>query len=194
MTKSFWIALVIVAVLGVTAVVLVTGGPGAAERDDTREDVAITDGEGAPRDTSLADIESAEVTVTEQEIVFRATLGAEIPKEVPDGSLELTWDVLEDGDATWIVQVNVNVGLSATIAAHRTGYRAGTVDGTLPGEVQVNGQQVTVTIERGGRVRDIPSGFQWRLTSTLDGALGDNDSAVATDRFPDSGARDAASG
>ena len=189
MKKGVWIALAIVVVVGGIVLLLFTGGSSPQASGDAADDVAVGTERKPPEDASLADLVASEVTVSDGEVRFEATLGADIPNKIPDGSLELRWDLLTGGTESWIVQVNVNIGVSAAITSQQTNYGSSTVDDTLPGEVTVEGDSVTLLMDT-GQIKGFPSDFQWRLTSTLDASMSDTRSAVATDTLPDSGAND----
>ena len=190
MNKTSWIAVAVVVVIGGIVLLLFTGGSSPGSGRDPEGDVSVGPGGDAPDDPSVADLLASDVTIAEGEVTFEARVGADIPKEIPGGSLELRWDLSQGGAQSWIIQANVNVGLSAAITATQTDYGSSTVDETLPGDVKAEGDTITLTLNT-DRLEGFPDTFQWRLTSTLDGAMADTDSAVATDALPDTGANDA---
>lgn len=185
MSKNLAVALAIVGTIAVIVLLLATGGGGAGAGDE-RGDVSVGDGAAAPRDLGLADIVTATVTRQGDELVFETTLGAALPKRIPKGALELRWDLSEGGDETWIVSANLNLGPTAAVTSQRTNYGASTIDNSLPGSVERDGETLRVTL-RPGEIDGFPTDFTWRLKTTLDADRGDVASAVATDSAPDSG-------
>lgn len=186
MTKALWVALTVVAAVAAVVLLLFTGGGPSTPGRDAAGDVSVATEGDPPKETALADLLASDVTLSDGEAVFEATLGSQVPKKIDDGSLELRWDVVVDGTDSWIVQVNINLGVNAAITSHQTDYGSSTIDETLPGDVAVEGDRITLTIET-DRIKGFPTDLRWRLTSTLDGALGDTSSALATDSLPDSG-------
>ena len=187
MNKSFLVALGIIGAIVVVVAILVSGGGPPAQGEEPAGDVAIHGGPRPPEDTSLADIVGAEVRRDESTIVFEVTMVEAIPNEVPDGSLEFRWDLSEGGRDTWIVQANVNIDRpTAAVTSQKTSYGSSTIDGTMPGTVEVDGETLTVTI-RADEIEGFPTAFQWLLETTLDADRANPRSGVATDTAPDSG-------
>ena len=175
------------ALITVMIVLLVSGGASApGDLDDARGDVTVAEGPKPPQDSSLADIVGAEVARDGDSLVFRATMDAEIPDKVADGSLSWRWDLYVNQTPAWIVSATVDVESSASVTATQSDYGSGTYDDTLPGELELSGRTLELTI-RPGKIPDFPSDFAWTLGTTLDGARGDPESALATDAAPDEG-------
>jgi hypothetical protein len=181
------VAAVVVAALAAIVVLLFTGG---AEPVPTFEDLSgdanVEEGKNPPGDTSLADILRAAVTEDGGDIVFEAQLGATVPNEVEEGSFGLRWEVHEQGDSTFLITANLDVGPTASIIGEQNGYGASTLDETLPGNLEVDGDTITIRIQPSD-IPDFPDEFAWVLQSSLDGDQGDPTSARAEDRAPDSG-------
>jgi hypothetical protein len=185
--RAIVIAGSVLAAIAVIIVLLVSGGAETPNAfDDSVGDVSITNGPKPPEDTAVADIIEAEVARDGDDIVFRATMDAAIPKRVDDGSLSWRWDVYIDGTSAWIVSATVDVERSASITATQSNYGAGTYDDTLPGELSIEGDELTLTI-RPGDIPDWPADFSWSLATSLDGDQGDPESALGTDVAPNEG-------
>lgn len=175
------------ALVTVMIVLLVSGGaspPG--DLDDAPGDVVVAEGPEPPLDTSLADIVGAKVTRDGDSLVFRATMDAEIPDKVANGSLSWRWDLYVNETPAWIVSATVDVESSASVTATQSDYGAGTFDHTLPGELELNDRTLELRIKP-AEIPDFPSDFAWTLGTTLDGERGDPDSALASDAAPDEG-------
>ena len=186
MSKNFWVATGIVGLIAIVVLILATGGPPGTASGDQSGDVKVNEGAAPPQDTTLADVVGATVRRQGNDLVFEATLGQEIPDKIPNGSLELRWDVSEGGDDTWIVSANLNLGPTAAITSQKTSYGASTIDDSLPGSIEVDGDTLRVTV-RAAEVDGFPTQFTWRLTTSLDADRADAASAIATDTAPDSG-------
>lgn len=186
MNKSLGVALGIVGTIAVIILILATGGSPTGTNEDARDDVAIGEGASPPQDTTLADIVGAEVRREDGSIVFVATMGDDIPKKVPNGSVEFRWDVSEDGDDTWIVSANLNLGPTAAVTSQKTSYGSSTIDGSMPGSIEIDGDKLIVTV-KADKIDGFPTDFAWILKTTLDADRADPASAVATDTAPDSG-------
>lgn len=186
MNRSLLTALAVVAVVIVVVLILATGGSGPGGSGDAADDVTISDGEGQPEDVTPADIEEASVTRDGGAFVFVARMATDVPRRVRDGSLEFRWDISENGTDTWIVSAAVNVSVTAALTSQRTSYGSSTIDDTMPGSVEVDGNTLTVRVNA-ARVEDFPTDFQWRLRTTLDANRSDPASATASDTAPDSG-------
>ncbi|HEV3471932.1 MAG TPA: hypothetical protein VG408_01830 [Actinomycetota bacterium] len=187
MSRSLGVALGIVALIVIVVVVLATGGVdrGTGAGDQTA-DVQVDAGADPPRDVTAADIAEATVTTDGDEVVFVAEMATEIPERIPGGSLEFRWDVIEDGDDTWIVSASVGGRPVAALTAPDSGYGSSTIDNTMPGTVEVAGTTLTVSFDR-SQVDGFPQTFEWRLETTLDANRADPQSGIARDRAPDSG-------
>ena len=148
-------------------------------------------GEGPkpPTDPSLADISAADVRRDGDRLIFEATMATDLPGSLPDGSLEFRWDISEGDRDTWIVLAAINVETHAAVTSQRTQYGSSTIDNTLPGRIEVDGDVLRVTLNI-DKIDDFPETFGWRLMTTLDGLRADTGSARATDTVPDSGSRE----
>jgi hypothetical protein len=177
----------VVVVIVAIVILLVSGGSEAPSTfDDATGDVSLGDGSKPPTDTAIADIAAAEVTRSDGNIVFKATMDEAIPKQVKGGSLSWRWDLYVNGTSEWIVSANVDVQSSASITATQSNYGAGTFDDTLPGDFDIDGDTLTVTL-RPADIPDWPPDFTWSLGTSLDGNQGDPESALAIDKAPDEG-------
>lgn len=187
MSRSLGVALGIVALIVVVVVVLATGGgPSGTGPEDAPADVQVEAGPDAPSDITPADIAEARVTVEGDELVFVAEMATAIPERIAGGSLEFRWDVIEGGDDTWIVSAAVNGRPAAALTSPDSGYGSSTIDGTMPGTIEVDGTTLTIRFDR-TKVEGFPRDFEWRLATTLDAKRTDPQSGVAHDRAPDSG-------
>ncbi|MGH2807876.1 MAG: hypothetical protein ACRDKT_11450 [Actinomycetota bacterium] len=181
------IALAIVGGLIVVVVVLLaSGGAGSDGGDDPRNDVLVEEGPRPPRDTALADIRSATVTADGDQIVFSVVAGTDIPDEVPDGSIEWRWEVIEGANATWTLIATVDSESNASIVATTQDFSASTVDDSFPGEIDIDGSEVRVALDR-SRLEGFPGSFEWTMRTTLDAVRTNTRSARASDRTPDEG-------
>lgn len=185
--RLFVIFAVVGAAIASIVVLLVTGEAEPVRTfEDPAGDAQVEAGDNAPADTTLADIRSAEVRSDGDEIVFEAKLGGEIPNRLPDAAFNLRWEVYEEGDSTFLVTANLDVGPNASILGEQNGYGASTLDEGLPGSLEVTGDTIAIRL-RAGEVPDFPQEFGWVLLTSLDGDQGDPQSARAEDRAPDSG-------
>ena len=182
------VSAIVLCVLAVIIVLLVTGGVSPEERSrDAVGDVETGEGGDPAPDTSIADIQSARVTLQDSQIVFQAEMGGRVPRKLEDQTMEWRWEILEQGTTTWVVSATVSVDQPvASLLQHETGFSASTIDDTLPGTISVSGDTITVTLDSAD-IEGFPSSFGWELTSTLDGDRADPASAVATDTAPDGG-------
>ena len=177
----------VVALIALVVLLLVSGGSEAPSAfGDPGGDVTVADGPKPPADTTTADILQANVSRNGDDIEFRATMDAPIPKSVRDGSLSWRWDVYVDGASAWIVSAGVNVQRSASLTSTQSDYGTGTIDDSLPGELEIRGNNLLITL-RPAEIPDWPSDFTWTLGTTLDGDQGDPQSALASDMAPDEG-------
>jgi hypothetical protein len=185
--RPLMIAVLIVgALVAVVVVLLISGGNSSGGGDDASDDVLVEEGPKAPRDTGLADITSATVTADGDDIVFTAVAGTDIPDEVPDGSIEWRWEVVEGANVTWTLIATVDIEANASLIATTTDFSASTVDDSLPGSVEISGAEVRVVVDRSA-LDGFPDDFEWTLSTTLDAARTNTRSARANDRAPDEG-------
>lgn len=187
--KQLGIVAGIVALVLVAIIVLLATGEAPAEQQvqDATGDVEIGPGEAAPTDTALADVTEAKVHEVASQIVFQATAGATIPKELQGQTMEWRWEVFEDGDKTWLVTASISVDRPvASVLAQRSDYWSSTVDDSLPGSIDYDGSTIFVRLDR-PEIPKFPREFTWKLTATLDGDRADPASALATDEAPASG-------
>ena len=179
-------AAVVIAIASIV-VLLATGEPQPVRTfDDPGGDVVVGEGKKPPTDTTLADIRSAEVTEDGGEVVFEAQLAGPIPDKLPDSSFGLRWEVYEEGDSTFLVTANLDVGPNASIVGEQNGYGASTIDEQLPGSLEIEGDTIAIRL-RTEDIPDFPEEFGWLLHTTLDGNQGDPQSATAEDKSPDNG-------
>ena len=183
-------------VFGIVAVVLIaviallaTGGSDPVlDPTDPADDVEVGDGDDAPTETGLADIVSSTVTSEGGNVVFEAQMASEIPERATkDLAIDWKWDLFEDGNSTWVLSGNLDVGANATLVATGQNYTSSTIDETLPsGAIEIVGETVRISFDP-SEVPAFPSQFTWQLSTSLDGARGDASSALATDQHPDEG-------
>lgn len=187
MSRS-WIAIVAVLVMvGAGIALLVTGGGSSAARaTDDRGDVSVGEGKNEPKDTSLADLDSAEIRKDGSSILLEVDMVSEIPRRLPDQALAWRWEIYEAGQMTWIVSANVDLGPNASVLATQKDYSFSTVDDRLPGDIEVDGSRLTVTL-RADEIDGFPSSFDWLVKTSLDGSRIQARSAIATDQVPDEG-------
>ncbi|MEA2451602.1 MAG: hypothetical protein QOG04_312 [Actinomycetota bacterium] len=186
MNKTAWVGVAIVGLIAAVVLVLALGGAEETGTSDLASDVVVGEGTGQPGDTALAEI--TEVSVRNEDaavVVFEVTIATDFPDKVP-GSLGFRWDVIENGEGTWIVSANLDNGPTAAVTGLKSDFGASTVDETLDGDIEVSGDTLTITFDR-TQIEGFPDSFAWRLTSTLDGDPADPGSATATDSAPDSG-------
>jgi hypothetical protein len=177
----------VVAVIAAAVVLLVSGGAEPPSNfDDPTGDVSVAEGSKPPDDTALADIVKADVVRDGDDLVFQATMNADVPQRVKGGAMSWRWDVFVNGTSEWIVSANLDIGPNASLTSTQTNYGSSTFDKTLPGDLDIDGRTLTVTF-RPGEVDGFPDDFTWSLGTSLDGAQGDAESALATDTAPDQG-------
>lgn len=187
--KQLGIVSAIVGVVLVAIIVLlVTGGaPPGEESKDPSDDVVIGEGGAPPGQTDLADVRQARVYEEASQIVFEAEMGAAIPKNLKDQTMEWRWEVSEGGALTWLVTANISVGKPvASVTAQQSNYGSSTIDGLLPGRIDYDGNTITVKLTQ-PEIPKFPTSFTWNLKTTLDGDRADPASATATDTAPESG-------
>ena len=180
-------AIAIVLAVVVVLVILLLSGGGSPESggDDTGDDVVVDSGPRAPRQPDAADIQDASVTLEDGELTFTAVMGTEVATP-EDGSFEWRWEIEEGGIQTWILTANVALEPTAHLIATQKDFSRSTIDDSLPGDVSIEGDVVTVTLEV-DRIEDFPGTFQWNLQTTLDASREGAGSATARDRAPDEG-------
>ena len=186
--KRLYVVLaVVVAAVASVVVLLATGSPKPVRTfADPGGDAVVGEGEKPPTDTTLADIKAAEVREDDGELVFEATLGAPVPDKLPGGSFGLRWEIHEEGDSTFLITANLDLGPNASIVGERTKYGASTLEESFPGSLEVIDDRIAIRVEP-GEIEDFPDEFAWLLKTTLDGDQGDPQSARAEDQAPDSG-------
>lgn len=186
--KGLYVVLsVVIAAVAAIVVLLMTGSAEPVRTfEDPGGDAVVGDGDKPPTDTTLADIKGAEVREEDGEIVFEARLGAPVPSKLPGGSFGLRWEIHEEGDSTFLITANLDVGPNASIVGEQTRYGASTFEESFPGSIEVTDDKILVRIDP-GEIEDFPDEFAWLLKTTLDGDQGDPDSARAEDQAPDSG-------
>ena len=186
--KRLYIVLVVVLAAVASIVVLLFTGEAEPVRafEDPTGDAIVEEGDKPPTDLTLADITSAEVREEDGQIVFEAKLGGEIPSKLQDGAFGLRWEVYEEGDSTFLVTADLDVGPNASIVAEQSNFGGSTLDESFPGSLEVSGDTISIRLD-GGEVPDFPAEFAWLLQTSLDGDQGDPQSARAEDRAPDQG-------
>lgn len=182
------VASVVAVVLIAIIVLLVTGeAPPGVESEDASNDVQVGDGDAAPSDTSLVDIQAARVHLVASQIVFEAAMGAPIPRSLKGETMAWRWEVSEGGTLTWLVTANVSVGKPiAALTAQRTNYGISTFEENFPGGVDYDGNTIFIRLNQPD-IPNFPAEFTWKLKTTLDGDRADASSATATDEAPDGG-------
>jgi hypothetical protein len=172
------------AIVVVLVLVLLSGGNdrGGEGGSDPSGDVRIEDRPRPPTDPSLADITDGSVTHDGGDVVLEATLADPVPESVDNGSLELRWEIGSGGSVEWIVIATVDVERNASVVATAGDYSSSTVDGTLPGGLEVDGRSVTVRLNR-DELPNFTADPEWKLLSSLDGDRASSRSALATDRL-----------
>jgi hypothetical protein len=185
--------LVIGFVVVVAAILLVLNLGGTDVPTEERGDITYIEGDTPRRQrtqeaqlvASIADLTSAQVTNEGDEIFFTAEVAASIPQPLRTSALEFRWDLTGDDGSSWTVSVMVEREAQAAVYTE-SGYGAGTIDDTLPGNVEVNDKGVTVRL-RTAEIEDFPEAFEWTLASTLRAFKNEVDSPRVEDRFPDEG-------
>ncbi|HEX2295832.1 MAG TPA: hypothetical protein VHN37_11030 [Actinomycetota bacterium] len=178
---------VVIAAVASVVVLLLTGEAEPVRTfEDPGGDAMVGEGPSPPSDTALADIKTAEVREEDGEVVFEAKLGAPVPDEVPQGAFGLRWEVHEEGDSTFLITADLDVGPTASILSERTDFGASTLEDSFPGSLEVAGDTITIRVDP-AEVPRFPDEFAWLLKTSLDGDQGDPQSARAEDQAPDSG-------
>ena len=188
---SLFVLVAIVVIAGAVVLLLATGGPSTTSAD-AGGDVEVSEGGGAPKDTSVADLTKGGATVDDAEVVLEATVDGDIPESLDEGALTFRWEISEDDIVTWIVTASVDIERTASIVATQFEYSGSTIDDSLPGRLEVEGSTVRVTLDP-NELKDFPETFTWSVSTTLDGDRGKATSATAVDNVPDEGSLDAGS-
>jgi hypothetical protein len=175
-------------VIAATVILLVSGGSDGEDvvGGDPSQDVVVAEGGNPPSEVAMADIISADVRKEGATLIFEARMAGSVPQKLPDGSLELRWEILEGGSLTWLVTAEIADDPRASVLAQAGGFGASTIDSTLPGSITIGPDGIRVEL-RTDELTDWPEGFDWTLRSSLDGDRGDGASALATDSAPDNG-------
>ncbi|HYO61901.1 MAG TPA: hypothetical protein VEU29_08395 [Actinomycetota bacterium] len=186
--KRLYVVLAVVLTAVASVVVLLFTGEAEPVRtfDDPGGDALVGEGKNPPVDLTLADIKSAEVREEDGEIVFEAKLAGQVPDEVTDGAFGIRWEVYEDGDSTYLITANLDVGPNASIVGERTDFGGSTLDESFPGSLEIAGDAIAIRL-RAEDVPRFPDEFGWVVQTSLDGDQGDPKSARAEDRAPDQG-------
>lgn len=151
----------------------------------------------APRDSqqsggvvaSIADITSAEVRAEEGAVmVFATTMEAPLPQPLKKSALEVRWDIAGEEGPPFTLTVAVGKERHASIFSE-AGYGAGTIDGTFPGELLIDGHDIEVRVDA-AQIDVFPEGFEWRLATTLRAFRDEPDSPRVEDRYPDEGSNE----
>ncbi len=177
----------VVLVLAGIVVLLATGGAEPVTR--FAEDPPEAGGKaarGTPDPADVADIDFAEVRAEGDQIVFEARLGMKIPKRIKPGSLDLRWEVYEEGENTWLVTANLDVGPNASVVGLVNDFGGSTVLDSFPGDHEVNGDTWIIRIDP-TELPDFPEEFSWRLETTYDRIAGAANTAVVKDQAPKEG-------
>ena len=176
---------VVIAAVAAVVVLLMTGSPEPVRTfEDPGGDAVVGEGDNPPSDTTLADIKTAEVREEDGNVVFEVKLGAPIPEEL--AGFGLRWEIHEEGDSTFLITANLDVGPNASILGERTKYGASTLEDRFPGGLEVVGDSIVIRLDP-GEIPKFPDEFAWLLKTSLDGDQGDPGSARAEDQAPDSG-------
>jgi hypothetical protein len=175
----------VVLTLVAAVVLLATGGADEPSRIvDPVGDAVIGEGDNPPTNAALADIQTTEVRRDGDEIVFTASVGEPLPDELDEGHLRIRWNLSEGGG--WSVLFNLGPGSPvAQVVGQGSQFGASTLDGTFPGDFEINARTVTLRLT----YKDIsqwPDDFTW-ATSTELGTSAEQGSALASDRAPDEG-------
>jgi hypothetical protein len=177
----------IIVVLGAGVAWLLSGaGNSGGSSEDGTGDVTITKGAKPPRDHKLADLTGGSVVPGDDGMTFEASVDTSIPGSLENGAMTFRWELTERGQITWIVSASIDVERTASIVATQFDYRSSTIDRSLPGELQVDGGTVTLTL-RTEELERFPTSFDWVLKTELDGDRGRSPSAVAEDVVPNDG-------
>lgn len=191
-TRAWVVVLAILAVVTVIVVVLLTG---RETNTDPSGDLSYVRGSSArPREpnerlaASIADIVAAEITHSDGDYLFVAEVGGPIPRRLEEASLEVRWDLSTEDGSSWTISAVLEKRLEASVFSSTNGFGAGTVDGTLPGEVSKSINAVTIRLTP-GVIEGFPDQFEWSLSTALIAFRDDPRSPRVEDRFPDMGTR-----
>ena len=183
-------SLLVLGILAVAAAAIAwllsgAGGSGGSTTDE-KGDVVVTKGAKRPSDTKLADLTEGSVALEDGSAVFEATVNSQVPDALDGEAIAFRWEVIENGQVTWIVSASVDVERTASVVATQVDYRSSTIDDSLPGDLVVEDGTVTVTLETEG-LDGFPSSFDWTLRTELDGDRTRSPSAIAKDSVPNEG-------
>ena len=186
-------------VLGVIALVcggliwlFTSGGGQVGSAEDPTGDVIVSKGPRPPKSEDLADLTTAEVTTTDGGLVFEGTVGRPVPESLESGVVTFRWELSENGRVTWILSASVTIEPTASLLAQEFDYQSSTIDKSLPGELELDGDTVRVTLET-AEIERFPESFTWTLETELDGDRTKTGSATARDVIPDEGGLDVGS-
>jgi hypothetical protein len=181
------IVLVIIVALGAGVAWLLSSGGGASGTSgDPKGDVIVSKGPKPPKGNGVVDLRHGEIVVEGGTATFEARVAAAVPEAVEEEAITYRWELIEDGQVTWIVSANVDVGRTASVLATQRDYRSSTIDDSLPGELVIQDETVFLTLETEA-LEGFPGSFDWTLQTELDGDRATSPSAVATDKIPDKG-------
>ncbi|MGH2807853.1 MAG: hypothetical protein ACRDKT_11330 [Actinomycetota bacterium] len=178
--------------LAIAAVILVLTMGGRATRSDAAGDARLIEGRqpkaaaDIPIAAAVADIVGAEVSSRGANLVFRVRTAGPIPETFERSSLEFRFDITGQEGNGWILSSTVNVSPTAALVSATSDYTSTTIDGSFPGEVDVSGRTVTITLDP-TRVDGLAESFEWSLSSKLIAYRDWPRSAGAEDRYPDEG-------
>jgi hypothetical protein len=181
--KPFAISVVsVLAVIAGYIVLLNTGGVARAPRalGDAAGDAKFEGGENVAQ----ADVRFAGVYRAGGWIELRVRMASEPPQSLEGETLEWRWTLSSGGDE-WIVSVTVEESMRATLLPPRSGPGFSTLDGSFPGEVDVDGDSIVVSI-RPDLLQGWPARLSWSLTTTHRTTVGET--PPAHDQVPDAGA------
>ena len=181
------VAAVVVLVVGAVVLLLATGRPTPdGEKEDLASDVKIGRGPLPPRNVDTADILEIDARSEDGIVTLEAKVGISLARPVPEQSATWRWEVYEDGEMTWIVSANVDLGPHVSVIETQGDYSAATNDRSLPGKVSTAGDTITIRL-RASEIEGFPEVFDIVLKTSLDGIRTEAKSALATDRAPDKG-------
>lgn len=136
---------------------------------------------------AIADLISAEVAPGDPEtLVFTAQVASSAPRSLKSSALEFRWELDGDDGSGWTLIVSIDRDAQVALFSDG-GYGSGTIDSTLPGDVVIEDDAVSVRLEP-SEIEDFPSAFDWNLATTLRAFRNETDSPRVEDRFPDEGA------
>lgn len=184
--RSLLVLGVMVLVAAAAMWLLSGAGDSGGSTSDPKGDVVFTKGPKRPADVKLADLTRGSIVLEDGAAVFEATVDQNVPDALDGEAIAFRWEIIENGQVTWIVSASVDVERTASVVATQIDYRSSTIDESLPGDLVVEGGTVTVTLETDG-LEGFPSAFDWKLQTELDGDRTRSPSAVANDSVPNEG-------